>query len=550
MRSNDSYRLAIAILAVLTLSACSGGGDREKALQSITVADLKTDIQALSSDAFEGRAPASPGEDKTVDYLIERFKALGLEPGNGGSWVQEIPLVEITTHPGPELVVGGGAAPIRLRFGDEYVAQTRRIVDRTELVKSGLVFVGYGIVAPEYNWNDYRGVDVRGKTVVMLINDPGFATKDSTLFHGTTMTYYGRWTYKFDEAARQGAAGVLIVHETEPAAYPWGVVQNSFTGPQMNFRSADGNMSFCAVEGWLTVDAARKLFREAGRDYDELKSEAARRGFKAVPLRETASVALDVSHRDVVSRNVLALLPGRERKGEDIIYMAHWDHLGIDTTRTGDRIFNGALDNATGVAGLLELAGAFKKLSTPPARSILFLSVTCEEQGLLGSEYYADNPVFPLDSTAAAINMDAMNIWGPMKDITVTGLGSSELDDYLVEAAKSQGRVVTADPDPEKGSYFRSDHFSLAKRGVPVLYAGGGTDNVKYGPKWAKEQRDKYVAENYHKPSDEFHAAWDLSGAVDDLRLLFLVGYRVSEESTFPKLKKGGTFEVSPGWRG
>jgi Zn-dependent M28 family amino/carboxypeptidase len=540
----------ITLLAPLFLTACSGGNDLDRALRSIQADGLKADIRTLSSDTFEGRGPATPAEERTVDFLIGRFKSLGLEPGNGGSWVQEIPLVEITTQPGPELVVEGRGATSRLRFGDEYVAQTRRIVDRVELERSGLVFVGYGIVAPEFGWDDYRGVDVRGKTVVMLINDPGFATKDSTLFHGTAMTYYGRWTYKFDEAARQGAAGVLIVHETEPAAYPWGVVENSFTGPQMNFRTADRNMSLAAVEGWITAGAARKLFHQAGRDYDELTARAERRGFRAVPLGLTASVALDVSHRDAVSKNVLALIPGRERKGEVIMYTAHWDHLGIDTTRTGDQIFNGALDNATGVSGLLSLAGAFKTFAQPPARSVLFIAVTCEEQGLLGSEYYAEHPVFPIDSTVAAINMDAMDILGPMKDITVVGWGNSELDDYLVAAAKTQGRLVRPDPEPEKGGFFRSDQFSLAKRGVPVLYTGTGTDHVTYGSAWTKEQSDKFIAERYHKPSDEFDPSWDLSGMVDDLRLLFMVGYRLSGESTFPKLKTGGPFEARREWRG
>ena len=530
--------LLLACITALGATVGSPGDpDLEQALRSITQDDLKTTIQILSADEFEGRAPSTPGEEKTLRFLKEKFIELGLQPGNGQSYFQEIPLTEITSRPVADLTVSGGDETNRFRYRDEYVASTMRMVERSGIEGSEMVFVGYGIVAPEYGWDDYKGIDVRGKTVVMLVNDPGYATGDPELFTGKAMTYYGRWTYKYEEAARQGAAGAFIVHETEPAAYPWAVVNNSFTGPQMSFASEDKNMSRAAVEGWLTVEAARRLFGQAGRSYDELKAGAARRGFTAIPLGLTASVSLKNSIRNVVSNNVLAVLPGGERKDECIIYMAHWDHLGIDTSRTDDPIFNGALDNATGVAGLLEIAQAFTKLEKRPSRSILFVSVTCEEQGLLGSEYYADHPVYPLDHTVAALNMDAMNIMGPMKDVTVIGYGNSELDDYVIEAAQTQGRIVRPDPEPEKGSFFRSDHFSLAKRGVPVLYTGSGTDHVVHGTEWTREQRDKYVAEKYHKPSDEFDPAWDLSGTVDDLRLLFKVGYRLAGESTFPKWK-------------
>ena len=530
--------LLLACITALGATVGSPGDpDLEQALRSITQDDLKTTIQILSADEFEGRAPSTPGEEKTLRFLKEKFIELGLQPGNGQSYFQEIPLTEITSRPVADLTVSGGDETNRFRYRDEYVASTMRMVERSGIEGSEMVFVGYGIVAPEYGWDDYKGIDVRGKTVVMLVNDPGYATGDPELFTGKAMTYYGRWTYKYEEAARQGAAGAFIVHETEPAAYPWAVVNNSFTGPQMSFASEDKNMSRAAVEGWLTVEAARRLFGQAGRSYDELKAGAARRGFTAIPLGLTASVSLKNSIRNVVSNNVLAVLPGGERKDECIIYMAHWDHLGIDTSRTDDPIFNGALDNATGVAGLLEIAQAFTKLEKRPSRSILFVSVTCEEQGLLGSEYYADHPVYPLDHTVAALNMDAMNIMGPMKDVTVIGYGNSELDDYVIEAAQTQGRTVRPDPEPEKGSFFRSDHFSLAKRGVPVLYTGSGTDHVVHGTEWTRAQRDKYVAEKYHKPSDEFDPAWDLSGTVDDLRLLFKVGYRLAGESTFPKWK-------------
>ncbi len=541
-------RIALLLLPVclipLVASAGSGGNaDLSRALGSVTQDELKADIEILSADSFEGRGPSTRAEEKTLRFLKDRFVELGLRPGNGDSYFQEVPLTEITSRPVADLAVSGGDAPNRFRYYDEFVASTMRAFERSGIEESEMVFVGYGIVAPEWQWNDYDGLDVRGKTVVMLVNDPGFATGDRALFNGRSMTYYGRWTYKYEEAARQGAAGVFIVHETEPAAYPWGVVTNSFTGPQMSFRTADGNMSRAAVEGWLTVDAARKIFRQAGRDFDELKAGAARRGFRAVPLGLKASVSLENRIRNVSSSNALALLAGSERSDECVVYMAHWDHLGIDTARTGDKIFNGALDNATGVAGLLELAEAFTKLEKRPSRSILFVSVTCEEQGLLGSEYYAEHPAFPLDRTVAVLNMDAMNIYGPMKDITIVGFGNSDLDDYLAEAAETQGRTVKPDPEPEKGSFFRSDHFSLAKRGVPVLYPGNGTDHVLHGAEWTRARRDAYTAEKYHKPSDEFDASWDLSGAVDDLRLLFTVGYRLAGESTFPKWKEGSDFK-------
>ncbi len=546
-----SWKRISFLLLVLFAALAATGGARdsgfERAIRSITQDDLMTDIRILSSDEYEGRAPATRGEERTLRFLTERFSGLGLRPGNGDSYFQKIPLTEITSHPDGDLVVSGGNTVKRFGNAADFVALTRRTVDRIELARSEMIFVGYGIVAPEYGWNDYRDIDVRGKTVIVLVNDPGFATKNEALFDGEAMTYYGRWTYKYEEAARQGADAAFVVHETEPAAYPWAVVQNSFTGPQMYFATGDGNGSRCAVEGWLTVEAARAIFAQAGLDFDGAKAAAARTDFLAAPLDLEASVSLDNSVRDAVSSNIVALLPGGERKDECIIYMAHWDHLGIDTARADDPIFNGALDNATGVAGLLELADAFTKLKKAPARSILFISVTCEEQGLLGSEYYAAHPVFPLERTAAVINMDAMNIMGPMRDVTVIGYGTSDLDAYITEAARTQERVVHPDPEPAKGSFFRSDHFSLARHGVPGLYLGSGTDHAEHGPEWTREQRDRYNAERYHKPSDEYDPAWDLSGMVDDLRLLFIVGYRLSGETGYPQWREGVPYKAVRG---
>jgi Zn-dependent M28 family amino/carboxypeptidase len=536
--------ITLAILLLLFFGCGKEKKGLESALASITADDLARAVKILASDEFEGRFPASRGEELTVNFLQEEFENLGLKPGNGQSFFQEVPMVEITASPEGRLEIKGAKKSVQLAYRSEFVGLTLRAVEKVSLAGSEMVFVGYGIIAPEYNWNDYEGLDVRGKTVVMLINDPGFATKDPELFNGRAMTYYGRWTYKFEEAARQGAAGAFIVHETEPAAYPWDVVEKGWTGPQFNLIAEDNNMSRCAVEGWLHLDTARRLFEMAGKNYDELKTSAAKRGFKAVPLGLKSSLTLKNSIRLEKSRNVIALLPGKGRADEYIFYTAHWDHFGKDPTLPGDQIFNGALDNASGISGLIELAGAFKKLKSPPRRSVVFLAVTGEEQGLLGSQYYATHPIFPLTKTAAAINMDVLNIYGKMKDITLIGYGNSELDDYVEAAAGEQGRRVRPDPNPERGSFYRSDHFPFAKQGIPVIYPSGGIDHVEHGEEWTLAKRDKYIAENYHKPSDEFDPNWDLSGAVDDLCLLFKVGYRLSMESTFPNWKQGTEFKA------
>jgi Zn-dependent M28 family amino/carboxypeptidase len=549
-RKNNSRSVAMGLLLLLVTFGFLGCAREsvEKqlrpALESLTVADLVKDTQVLAADEFEGRAPASEGETKTINFLRQEFLNVGLKPGNGESYFQEIPMVVITADPAARLEIKNDKKTISFAYKEEFVAETQRVIEESLLADSEMVFAGYGIVAPEYNWNDYEGLDVRGKTVLVLVNDPGYATQDPALFTGRAMTYYGRWTYKFEEAARQGAAGVFIVHETEPAAYPWGVVQNGWTGPQFNLVREDKNMSRCAAEGWLHLDAARRIFETAGLSHDELKAAAVQRGFKAIPLSLKASLLLKNTVKNVISSNVVALLPGSERPDECIIYMAHWDHFGRNPALEGDQIFNGALDNATGTAALIELAEAFRKLKRPPLRSVVFLSVTGEEQGLIGSEYYATHPIFPTAKTVAAINIDALNIYGPMKDITVVGYGLSELDEYIEAAAKEVGRTVNPDPTPEKGSYFRSDHFPFAKQGIPSVYPSGGMDSVEHGKEWTLAKRDKYTAENYHKPSDEFDPNWDLSGAIDDLRLLFKVGYRLAMESTFPNWKEGTDYKA------
>ena len=515
------------------------------ALQGIDDAGLREHIAVLASDEFEGRAPVSRGEELTIAYLAEAFGAAGLEPGNDGEWLQPVPLVSLTADPGMRLAISGDDGEAALEYGTEMMAWTKRVIDRSGLADSELVFVGYGIVAPEYGWDDYAGVDVAGKTVVMLVNDPGYPTGDPAHFNGRAMTYYGRWTYKFEEAGRQGVAGALIIHETDAAGYPWEVVASSWSGPQFGLVAEDANLSRPAVEGWLTLDAAAALFERAGLDLATLSGRAVREDFQAASLGLAASLEIRNTIERSTSHNVVGRLTGADRPGEAVVYMAHWDHLGKDETLEGDRIYNGALDNATGVAGLIEIAAAFGGLERPPARTVLFLAVTAEEQGLLGSDHYGEHPVHPLDRTVAAINMDGLNTVGPMNDITVVGLGNSDLDGYLEAVVSAAGRVIRPDPEPEKGFFYRSDHFNFAKRGVPALYTDSGIDHVERGESYGRRMREAYTAERYHKPTDEYDPTWDLDGAVDDLRLLFEVGYRLAQGAEWPTWREGNEFRAA-----
>lgn len=537
------FLLIISLFMFVYLSCSSKEHDIEAAVASLDTDELAHDVQILSSDEFEGRFPASLGEEKTIEFLKKEFEKVGLKPGNGQSFFQEVPLVEITAMPQTELVVTGGKNPLEFAYKDDFVGVTLRVQEKVAVENSDMIFVGYGIVAPEYEWNDYEGIDARGKTVVMLVNDPGFATEDPELFNGRTMTYYGRWTYKYEEAARQGAACAIIIHETEPAAYGWSVVRNGWTGPNFSLVSEDGNASRCAVESWITLETARTIFEAAGQDYDHLKKSAAKPGFRAVPLDLKASLALENSIRKTVSRNVIGLLPGSERSDEYIIYTAHWDHFGKDPNLEGDQIFNGALDNATGTSALIELAEAFQQLGSPPLRSILFMAVTAEEQGLLGSDYYATHPIYPLNKTVAVINMDSLNIYGRMKDIRIVGYGQSELDEYVKGYAEEVGRVVLPNPTPEKGSFYRSDHFPFAKQGVPALSAGSGIQHLEKGEEWGRAQKESYIREKYHQVSDEYDPNWDLSGMREDLHMYFMIGYRLSMESSFPDWNEGSEFK-------
>jgi len=509
-------------------------------------------IKVLASDEFQGRAPGSPGEERTVQYLEGEFKKLGLKPGNtDGTYIQKVPLVGITAAPTHPLTISKGATKQVIKWRDEMVAWTKHVEDTAAITDSELIFAGYGVEAPEFNWDDFKGIDVKGKTIVVLVNDPAVPDPaspgklDPKTFGGTAMTYYGRWTYKFEEGARKGAAGVLIVHEEGPAGYPFSVVQGNLN-EKFDLVTPDKNAGRAAIEGWVTLDAARKIFKMAGQDFEALKKQAATREFKPVPLGLTASLGIKNTLRTIDSRNVVAKLEGSDPAHNDeyVVYSAHWDHFGIGTPVKGDKIYNGALDNASGVAAVLEIARAFTQVQPAPKRSILFLMVTAEEQGLLGSQYYATNPIYPLDKTLANINVDGVNQWGRTSDLTIIGLGASELDDYIKAAAAEQQRTLRGDPEPEKGFYYRSDHFNFAKQGVPALDPDAGIDFIGKPAGYGKQKRDEYTEHDYHAPSDEVKPDWDLSGAADDAELLFAVGYRVANADKYPEWRAGNEFKA------
>jgi Zn-dependent M28 family amino/carboxypeptidase len=531
--------LFIFLGSVLWLS-CQTDTTSDSPLTLIDGKDFSRHVAVLSHDSLEGRMPFTNGETKTITYLADQFASLGLKPGNGDSFFQEVPLVEIESQPTGGLVVKGKGKPLTLTYLDDFVINSRRLTSRAQLQNSELIFAGYGIVAPEFDWNDYEGLDVKGKTVVVLVNDPGYA--DSTLFRGRNMTYYGRWTYKFEEASRQGAAGVLIVHEQGPASYGWTVVRNSWSGAKLNLQESGENARPTEVEGWISLEAATRLFETAGQPVDLLK-KAASKDFKAVPLGVNASITVDNKIKKSVSHNVLGLLPGAQLPDEYIVYMAHWDHLGIGEPVEGDSIYNGAVDNATGVAAILEIAKAFTQSSVKPARSILFLAVTAEEQGLLGSAYYATHPVYPAAKTLAAINIDAMAPFGRTKDVIVVGKGQSELDDYVEASAKKQGRYLRGEKNPSGGTYYRSDHFNFAKIGVPALYSNSGVDLWNGGKEAGEARHAEYGQKKYHSPLDNYSQDWDISGIIEDMQLLYDVGVQVSNTTEFPKWKSGSEFK-------
>ena len=517
----------------------------------ISAEDFAAHVKLLSSDAFGGRAPGTDGEQKTADYLVAQFQRLGLQPGNGDSWFQDVPMVETTADEATStatFTLDGAARP--LAFGTDMAMGTRTAQPQVTVADSALVFVGYGVNAPEAGWNDYAGLDVKGKTVVMLVNDPGFHAGDETLFSGRKMTYYGRWTYKFEEAARQGAAAALIIHDDAGAGYGWDVVKNSWTGAQFDLPASADPEPRLPVQGWLTGDVAAKLFADAGLDLAALRAAANKPGFTAVAIGDARfDVDLRSSIRQASSRNILARLPGSERPHEAIVYTAHWDHLGSHGSEGAaegeDHIYNGAIDNATGVAGVLEIAEAFTVQDPKPARSVVFLLVTLEESGLLGSKYYAANPVIPLKDTVAVVNLDAMSVVGPTRDFVVIGLGNSELDAVLRPIAEAQGRVLVEEDGVEKGFFFRSDHFSFAKYGVPALYAKGGIDHVEKGADYGRQIQAHYNTALYHKPADEFDPNWDLRGVVQDLQALYGVGRTLAGNEAWPNYVEGNAFKAA-----
>ncbi|WP_428310311.1 M28 family metallopeptidase [Hydrocarboniphaga sp.] len=521
------------------------------ALAQIDAAGLLQHTKVLASDEFEGRLPGTVGEEKSVAYISEQFKTMGLAPGNpDGSYVQNVPLVGITGKPVMNLIVNGKT--IATTPGKDFVAATSHVVPEVKVEGSDLVFVGYGVKAPEYGWDDYKGLDVKGKAIVMLINDPAIPDPkdpgklDEAMFKGRAMTYYGRWTYKFEIASELGASAAIIVHETAPAAYPWEVVQNSWGGEQFGLANPDKNMSRVPVQSWITLDKAKELFKASGQDFDALKKAALSKDFKPVPLAKAkVSYTIENTVREVQSHNVIAKLEGADDKlkNEYLIYTAHWDHFGRDTSLQGDQIYNGAADNATGVAGLLEIAQAYSSLKIRPKRSILFMAVTAEEQGLLGSKFYSENPLYPLQQTVATFNMDVLGTWGATRDTQIVGAGQNSLEDDYTAIVTRHGRIVIADAEPQKGSYFRSDQFNFAKQGVPSLYTKAGVDVVGK-PGFGESKREEYTAKDYHKLTDEVKPDWDLSGGAQDVQLLFEVGDVVANSDRWPVWKDGSEFKA------
>lgn len=565
-------RIVLACLSALTLAACQSH-DEDKATAppaaaparvttspppplpavanephdftpEITPEDFAAHLRVLSSDEYDGRKPGTLGERLTTNYIIEQFKRMGLEPGNKGAWIQSVPAVStaLNGQDSLKLDVTEGGATESFSFGKDMVAGTLQAKSDVELKESDIVFVGYGVDAPESQWNDFDGVDVKGKTVVMLVNDPGWNGNDPKLFKGREMTYYGRWTYKFEEAARQGAAAAFIVHQTEPAAYGWNVVQSSWTMPRLDLPASEDPTPRLPVAGWLTHEAAQRLFAKAGKNFDDLAKQADVRGFKAVPLDAKANIHLDSTISHSISNNVIGMVKGSDEPGEAVVYSAHWDHLGHDPSLKGHQIYNGAVDNGTGIAALLEIAGKFAQ--EKPKRSVIFAAVTMEESGLLGSKYYVTHPPFPLNKTVADINMDALPVIGPTKDMEVVGLGQGDLEDTFAEVLKADGRVVSGDASPEKGHYFRSDHFNFAKAGVPALSAGAGIDMVDGGKAAGRAAEEDYVKNHYHQPTDVYDLRWNFDGVTQNVKAFYALGDKLANSDAWPAWKDGSEFKA------
>lgn len=534
---------------LILLSACGQDrnlNDMEDGLRAFSADSMRLHVAELSNDSMLGRKPFTVGETLTINYLERKFREAGLEPGNGSSYLQEVPMVNIQTFADPSMRVSSAKGNFSLQGFDDYVIWTDKITESVSLNYDEVVFAGYGIVAPEYNWNDYEGLDVKGKVVMVMVNDPGFATGDTALFKGKTMTYYGRWTYKFEEAARQGAKGCLIIHTTEAASYPFSVVQNNWNASKLRLDDRDKNNKYTDINGWVSLPAAKKMIQAAGIDAVSLLDSADQPGFKGMPLKLRLSATIKVKTTFNKSYNVIGKISGNKRPDEVIIYSSHWDHLGIGKPdETADSIYNGAFDNASGIAGLLEISRAFKSLKVTPERSIIILAVTAEEQGLWGSAYYAQNPIYPAEKTVANINIDGVNPFESTRDIIIIGKGQSELEDYLQREAEKAGRIIAYETHPEAGYYYRSDHFNFAKAGIPALYTSQGVDVIGREAGYGEKAEAEYTEKHYHRPSDEYDAAtWTFAGGLDDLKLLFLVGKRLAFEKTMPQWKPGSEFKA------
>ena len=546
------YALA-GLIGLTVLTGCGPASEEAKPTEK-AAADIKDSafnpnyknyLKTLASDEFEGRAPASEGGEKAVSFIENHFREWGLKPYDeeNNSYRQPLPLVKLMPYKVSSLSFSGESAPESMEYRTEMMAWTPRVVEEVNLNDSDVVFVGYGIVAPEYDWNDYEGLDVEGKTVVMFVNDPGYATGDPELFNGNAMTYYGRWTYKYEEAARPGAKAAFVIHETGPAGYGWGVVAGG-SPVKFDLKRDNKNMDRAAVEGWITEKSANALFASVGKSLEEMKEQAVSGEFKPQSLDIQAAMTINNKYEYLDTNNVIGYIEGTKYPEEHVIYMAHHDHLGMDPVREDDPIYNGAQDNASGTAALMAMAEEFSK-QPRPERSIVFAAVGAEESGLLGSAWYADNPLLPLGKAVGGINMDVMNVYGPMKDMVVVGYGNSNMDDYLKPYVEAQDRYIAPEPTPEKGFFYRSDHFNLAKKGVPMLYAKGGNDHFTKGREWGEEQRAIFNRDAYHKPADEFDENWDLRGVQQDMSLFYAVGEELANSREWPKWAPGNEFEAA-----
>ncbi len=534
---------AILVTSIVAISLSCNDNDLKRGEDSINSKDMESYIRSLASDEFMGRKPFTPGEKKTVDYLAEQLKRIGYEPVFGDSYFQEVPMLEIKSEVNGETIIANGINKIALSSPDDIAVTSPRISDEVNIKESEMVFAGFGISAPDQNWDDFRDLDVKGKTIVVLINDPGLYTGDSTLFKGREMTYYGRWTYKFEEAARQGAEGILIIHETEGAGYQYTIPRKSAISPKLYMQTADSNRTMCSFTGWLSAAAADSLFAQEGFKVEDLRKAACKRDFQGFKLKSRISLSVKNSMSFNTSTNVAGVLRGTSRADECIVFSAHWDHFGIGEKENGDSIYNGAVDNGTSMAWVFEIGEAFTKIRKKPERSVILFYPTAEEQGLLGSSYYTENPPFPVEKTVACFNNDLMLPNGRMKDVMITGYGHSSLDEMIKEAAERQDRYIVPDPNSHTGMFYRSDHFPFARKGVPSAFVRGNLDSREQGKEWAARMERDYIDNRYHRPSDNFEPdTWNLEGIAEDARLVFYAGYRLATTDYFPQWKKGSEF--------